>query len=136
MAPLLSGLPDRVADEEDLTRFLTFRGQFNSALVKATAFLPSAKHRNTSVFRIGSDPERIRACWAAVETAGRTLKAAATLKAVSVRSASLDVLAEEPPLAHANIEGWPVIAGDPQLEEAAHLKIANLLAKSSELVRL
>jgi hypothetical protein len=46
MTMLPSGLPERVSDNEDLSRFLTQSGQFNSLGAKPAAFLPSPKHRN------------------------------------------------------------------------------------------
>jgi len=55
---LASGLPDIVADDEDLARFLTSSSQFNIRMAKPAAFLPSASDRETSVFRHGAEPLR------------------------------------------------------------------------------
>jgi hypothetical protein len=79
---LASGLPDLVADDEDLARFLTSSGQFNAQMAKPPAFLPSTSDRETSVFRHGSDPRA--ALWALgnEHAAGnRTLHGAAIVKA-------------------------------------------------------
>jgi hypothetical protein len=58
---LVSGLPDIVADDEDLARFLTSSSQFNARMVKPAAFLP-ARDGEASVFRHGADPRD--ALWA------------------------------------------------------------------------
>ena len=136
MEPLLSGLPEHVGDDEALTRFLTQSNQFNSSRVKPSAFLPSPKHRNTSVFRAGTDPVGLRDTWNQNNPMGRPLKGAATCKARHIRSAGLDVVASEPPPAHANIEGWPWIADDPELQKARQLECANQLAAEATVVAL
>ena len=48
------GLPEIVADEEDLARFLTSSSQFNTQVVKHAAFLPSQNDGVTSVFPAGA----------------------------------------------------------------------------------
>lgn len=53
---LASGLPEIVADDEDLARFLTSSSQFNTQMAKPAAFLPSTSDRETSVFRHGREP--------------------------------------------------------------------------------
>src|ERR1700758_4702302 len=53
---LASGLPEIVADDEDLARFLTSRSRFNAQMAKPAAFLPAVNDRETSVFRHGSEP--------------------------------------------------------------------------------
>jgi hypothetical protein len=52
---LASGLPEIVADDEDLARFLTSSNHFNVRMVKPAAFLPSSDDE-TSVFRHGAEP--------------------------------------------------------------------------------
>jgi hypothetical protein len=109
MAKLLSGLPENVADGEDLARFLMSDSQFNSTMVKPSAFLPEPKARETSVFLHGGQPRE--ALWGiGVEylPPGRTIHGAAGLKARSVRDAGLDVIADEPALRHAAIRNWPL----------------------------
>jgi len=60
---------------------------------------------------------------------------AAILTAAAVRSAQLDVLAEEPPPRHANIVGWPLFADDPDLQKAQQKERALILASRCALVR-
>ena len=95
---LASGLPDIVADDEDLARFLTSSSQFNARMAKPAVFLPSASDRETSVFRHGSEPRE--ALWAIGDehaATNRTLHGAAIVKAGDVNAARLDVIAAEPP---------------------------------------
>ena len=134
MATLPSGLPDLVADAEDLTRFITQSNHFNTTMAKPAAFLPNPKYRNTSVYRCGSDIEIIRQIWQKTNKSGRALKAAAVCKAVIVRNADLDVISKEPPDAHANIENWPWLDEDPDLQKAKQLEKAQSIAQKSKLV--
>jgi len=118
MGTLPSGLPETVADDEDLSRFLKQSNQFNSLMAKPAAFLPNPKYKNTSVFRIGNEPERLRLTWNEIAAGQRPLKGAAICKARHVREIQLEVLASEPPPVHANIEGWPWLENDPELQKA------------------
>jgi hypothetical protein len=136
MTILPSGLPEFVADSEVLSRFLVQSNLFNSSGAKAAAFLPNPKYHNTSVFRMGGDAELLLQTWNATKTGDRQLKGAATLKAQSIRNVGLEVNSQEPPLAHANIEGWPWIENDPEFQKARQLELANALASESELIRL
>ena len=135
MATLPSGLPEQVGDDENLTRFLTQGSHFNSLMPKPAAFLPHPKYKNTSVFRIGNEPERLRQTWNAAANGERTLKGAAVFKSTDVRGIGLDVIAKEPPPAHANIEGWPWLENDPELQKARQLELATQLASAAELIR-
>ncbi len=136
MARLLSALPELVGDDEELARFLTQSRQFNSSRVKPSAFLPSLKHRNTSVFRIGAEPSLLLRTWNQNNPGGRVLKGAAICKARHVRAAALDVTASEPPLAHANVEGWPWLESDAELQKAQQLERAIQIAAEATVVRL
>ena len=136
MATLFSGLPEQIGDDEALTRFLTQSSHFNSSMPKPAAFLPNPKYKNTSVFRIGNEQELLRQTWNAGANGERTLKGAAVLKVTNVRFIGLDVIAKEPPPAHANIEGWPWLENDPELQKARQLELATQLASAAELVRL
>lgn len=133
MVNLPSGLPERVDDKEDIARFLTSSSQFNNIIVKPSAFLPSPQHRETSVSRHGRNPERN--LWKigkqVVAISGRTLYGAAILTAADIRSAGLDILADEPPARHAAIRGWPWIDNDPDLQKAQEKQIANQLAAAA-----
>jgi hypothetical protein len=133
---LPSGLAENVDDEEDLTRFLTSSSQFNAVMVKPAVFLPNPKNGETSVFRHGSFPRAL--LWQIAKEqvrADRTLHGAAIVKAKHVRSALLDVVAQEPPPRHANIVGWPSPTTDPDLGKAARRERALVIAQHAELVR-
>lgn len=134
MSALPSGLPEHVADDEELSRFLTQSNQFSSIGPKAAALLPNPKHRNASVFR-GEDIPSLRQTFEAARTDGRQAKAVALFRTFVVRQIGLDVIAEEPPMAHANIEGWPWFEADPELQKARQLELAGSLAGDSRLVR-
>ncbi|CAN5806733.1 hypothetical protein BH11VER1_BH11VER1_03260 [soil metagenome] len=136
MATLPSGLPELVADDESLSRFLTQSSHFNSIMAKPAAFLPSPVYKNTSVFRIGNEPDRLRATWNETATGERTLKGAAIFKAADVRQAQLDVIAKELPLAHANIVGWPWLENDPELQKARQKEMATQIASTTSVVVL
>ena len=133
---LPSGLAEHVADTEPLSRFLTSDSQFNSAMPKASAFMPGPADAKTSVFRQAPDP--LSALW---DTADREIglerrvRAVAVLTAAQVWQAKLDVEAHEPPPMHANIVGWPCAANDPELTRAQRKEFALLLAQSAKLVR-
>lgn len=138
---LESGLPDTVADDETLSRFLTQKDQYKMGVpdvglivAKATAFLPYPKYKNTSVFRKTTNLDDLQKLWEAVNTSGRALKGVAFVKALDVRRAGVEVKPEEPPPAHANIEGWPWFDNDPLLQKSQQLEIATQIASASEVV--
>jgi hypothetical protein len=133
---LPSGLPDIVGDDEEVTRFLTQSSQYKALMPKPSAFLPNPKYKNTSVFRVGNDPEMLRQIWQITSNGERILKAAAVCKTAEVRNAGLDVIAIEPPDAHANIEGWEWLDNDPELQKAQQKEIAEVIAQKSTLVML
>lgn len=128
MSGLASGLPEIVGDDEDIARFLTQSSHFSTTTTKPNAFLPSPRDRETSVSRHGRNPAA--ELWALGEAAAgqRKLYGAAILKARDIRSAHLEVTANEPPLRHAVIGGWPWIDGDPELQKAQQKELAILLA--------
>ena len=133
---LISGLPDRVDDGEDLARFLTQSGQYNRIMVKPAAFMPSATGRETSVSRHGAEPlESLRAI--GLSAAGnRVLHGAAIVKAAAVRAAGLDALSDEPPARHAAIRGWPWDERDLELQKARQKEMALQIASAATLVIL
>jgi hypothetical protein len=133
---LVSGLPDLVGDDEDLARFLTSSSQFNAQMAKPSAFLPSVRDRETSVFRHGTEPRA--ALWAIGDeyaAGNRTIHGAAVVKAKDVRATQLDVIADEPPPRHAAIRGWPLVENDPELQKAQWKEQALLVASKAALVR-
>jgi hypothetical protein len=133
---LASGLPDIVANDEDLARFLMSSRHHNSQIAKPSAFLPSPNDRETSVFRHGSEPRD--ELWTIGErdaAKGRTLHGAAIVKANNVRAARLEIIAAEPPPRHAAITGWPWLDSDPQLQKAQQIERAMQVAGKATLLR-
>lgn len=128
---LPSGLPEVVADEEDLARFLTQSGHFSVKMAKPAAFLPSPTDRETSVSRHGREPAEI--LWAiGREAAGnRPLYGAAMLKAGIVRMVQHEVIADEPPPRHAAIRGWPSYDTDPESGKAKQKELALFMASAA-----
>ncbi len=130
---LPSGLAEVIADPEPLSRFLNQSNRFKREIVKPAAFLPHPMHRNTSVFRVGIDPPRWLEIYASVTTrADLPLKAVAVVEAGHVRGCGLDVIADEGPPGHANIERWPWLQDDPDELKARHKLIAAEIAKQSK----
>jgi hypothetical protein len=131
---LASGLPEHIADEELLARFLTSDSQFNREMAKPAAFTPRPMDGNTSVFRQSPDP--LQALW---DTADRELgtvrrvRAAALLTAADVRRARLEVIASEPPSCHADITRWPEVANDTEATKAQRKELALLLVQAATL---
>jgi hypothetical protein len=141
MATLPSGLPERVADDENLSRFLTQSNLYTAVketpgtwMAKPAAFMPNPKHRNTSVFRMGIDLEHAKKTWNENATGERTLKAIAFCTALDVRNAQLDVVASEPPSGHANIEGWSWLESDPELQRARQKELAAQIASETSVL--
>jgi hypothetical protein len=128
---LPSGLPDQVADDEDLARFLVQSNQFNETVVKPAAFLPNPKKRETSISRHGAEPAQRLWEIGLVAAGTRSLYGAAILKAWAVREASLDVFSDEPPPRHGAIRRWPWIDDDPELQRAQQKERALALASAS-----
>lgn len=136
MQTLPSGLAKHVADAEDLARFLTQSNQFGSGMAKPAALLPNPRHKNTSVFRMAGDPDQLRRVWSETSTGERQLKAAALFKVLDVRQARLDVNSQEPPPAHANIEGWPWLDSDPDMQKAQQKERAQEIASKTTIILL
>lgn len=122
-----SGLPELVFDDEDLARFLTSSGHFNSTSIRPNAFLPNPKDGETSVFRHGAKP--VKELWKIGNSVitNSTLHGAAMIKAKEVRRAGLEIISTEPPPRHAAIRRWPM-ESDPDLTRARHKEIALVLA--------
>src|SRR4051794_35509896 len=118
MAILPSGLPEQVADDEGLARFLVHSNHYTATVVKPVAFLPNPRDRETSVSRHGAEP--LTQLWeiGLAATAGRHLYGAAIVRARNVGSAQLKVVADEPPPRHAVIRDWPWIEDDRELQRA------------------
>ena len=133
---LPSGLPELIAGEEDLARFLTSSSQFNSIMVKPAAFLPNPHDGETSAFRHGAEP-RNELWQIAHESAigDRTLHGAAIVRASDVRLSLLEAVSSEPPPRHAVIVGWPWYADDPEMQRAHQKERAAKIASSAILVQ-
>jgi hypothetical protein len=130
---LSSGLPEAISNDEDIARFLTQSGHYNTKGVKHQAFLPEREARETSVSRHGREPSE-RLWKIGVQAAnGRTLHGAAILKASAVRNSGVDVFSDEPPDFHAAIRGWPWV-DDPDLQRARQKEIAIVIASKAEMV--
>ena len=131
---LSSGLPEHVADEEDVARFLTSSGHYNSTAVKPAAFMPNPRNGETSVFRHGSEPlEELKAIAQAEVGAERRIHGAAIVKAEAVREARLEVRSKEPPPRHADIIGWKWSIEDPEFGKAEQKELAALIAQNAGL---
>lgn len=135
MGTLPSGLSEEVGDDEDLARFLTSSSHFNASMAKPSAFLPSPRSNETSVFRHGSEPREVLWQLGAAHVVHRNLHAAAIVKAGHVRAARLEVVAQEPPALHANITGWPSPTPDPEMGKAEQKERAALIAQFAEVVQ-
>jgi hypothetical protein len=133
---LASGLPEIIADDEDIARYLTSSGQFNTRMAKPAAFLPSTRDRETSVFRHGSEPRDVlwRIGEEHVGRGERKIYGAAVVKAGYIRAALLQLDADEPPPRHGVIRGWPWIDDDPELQKAQQKERAALFASKAELL--
>lgn len=128
---LPSGLPEDIADDEDLARFLVQSNQFNAMLVKPAAFLPNPKDGETSVSRHAREP--LADLWelGLLVAASRPLYGAAFVKAADVRAAQLALAPAEPPDRHAVIRGWPWHESDPVEQKARQKELALLLASAA-----
>jgi hypothetical protein len=111
---ILAGPP--VTAEERISRFVFDSGHFGGGHVRFRAFLPPKDRRDVSVTRTeGLDEETVWADGQRVADAHvRALLARgdlipARVRAIAVEDFSLDVEADEPPLRHANIVGFPSI---------------------------
>jgi len=130
MAKLPSELPETVANDEMLARFLTSSRHYNSVGVKPGAFLPNPHDGKTSVFRHEEEPRH--ALWkigqSVVGAGARTLHGATFLRAKDIRATTLDVEAHEPPERHGNIIKWPSVPSDLALQKAKQKELAIVLA--------
>ena len=128
---LPSGLPDQIDDSEDLARFLTQSSQFNSTVVKPSAFLPNPKDQETSASRHGVEPAETLWDLGRQAAGARRLYGAAVLKSRVVRETRLEVVPDEPPLRHAVIRNWPWVAEDRELQKAMQKELALVLASAA-----
>lgn len=134
MNTLLSGLPEVVADNENLARFLTQSNHFKGQIARLAVFLPSPKSCETSVSRHGAEPAGNLWQIGLTAAGGRPLYGAAIFRAVTARGLSLEVIADEPPPRHAVLRGWPWFDDDPEMQKAKQKEIAAVLAREADVV--
>lgn len=105
---LPSGLPEIVADDEPIARFLTSSSQFSGTkrMVKPGAYMPDQNGRK-SVFRHGAESLDALQSLSATSLSS-TAHGVAMCRAKDIRAAQLDLEASEPPLRHADIVRWPL----------------------------
>jgi hypothetical protein len=129
---LPSGLSAVVADGELVARFLMSSGWFSREKnrVKHQAFLPAPDH-DTSVFRttISGKLELWKKGEAYLN--GRNFYGAAVIPASIVRANGLELVPMEPPPAHANLRGWPIVDSDPELQKARRKTIATAVSEDA-----
>lgn len=129
---LPSGLPEQVANEEDVARFLTSSGHSNASAVRPAAFMPNPRNGETSVFRHGAEPLADLIEISGREVGGtRPVHGAAIIKARAIRKTSLELRAGEPPPLHADLIGWPWKLEDPEFGKAEQKLIAAQLAQEA-----
>lgn len=102
-------------------------------VAKPSAFLPSPKSRETSIARHGR--QAAESLWqiGANAAGNRALYGAAIFNAGVARRLSLEVLADEPPLRHAVLRGWPWLEDDPEMQKAKQEEIASCLASVADV---
>lgn len=124
-------LPDRVDQQERLTRFLKTKRHFKRAALRVAkeAFMPKTGETELSVFRTSnlSDDEVWEIGESIIRNTERTVYGGANLIAVSVLGLGLGLRADKEPSRHASITGFPV-------EKYERQDIANELAAASVLV--
>lgn len=129
---LPSGLPEHVADGEDLARFLTSSGHYNTSVVRPSAFMPNPRNGEASIFRHGPVPmEDLMLIAQGAVGVDRKIHGVAIVKARDVREATLEIHSSEPPPRHANIVGWEWLSEDPDFGKARHKELAALIAQKA-----
>lgn len=126
---LPSGLPEFVQDDEPITRFMTQKkSHCNTTVVKPAAFIPNPKNGRLSVARHNAEPleesERIAKKDFHLENAFGV----ALLKASEFRKVHLDFEADDKPLRHADVVGWPWREDDREFGKAEQKAKAVFLA--------
>jgi len=130
---LPSGLPNIVADNEPISRFLTSKSHFNSTSVKPNAYMPNKKDGKLSVARHSADPlsesKRIAKDFNLSKAIG-----VAVIRASCFREEDLDFDANEPPLRHADVVKWPWKKHDPEIDKAKQREKAAVLAQEANKI--
>ena len=133
---LPSGRDKVVENDEALARFAISKGQFSRVTRRPKPNLLSPNpHVELSLSRVDDlDDDTIQALGDEVaQKRGRgSALGYAELQAVSPREIGLDVIADEPPLHHANITGWSA-ADDRAEKKRLQLEKAKLLVEKCQM---
>lgn len=132
---LPSGLPEIVKDGEVISRFLTSSNHCNTSVIKPAAYLPNRKNGRLSVARHSaesiSESERI----AKEDFELNKVFGVALLEAKAFRQEDLDFEADDKPLRHADVVGWPWLQDDPDFGKAEQkLKAATLAQRAKRII--
>ena len=134
---LESGLPKTVGNDETIARFVFSSSHYNTLGLKSAAFLPNPKNGETSVFRHMEHWRDVllETGKAIARDRGNRLHGTAYVESQIVFNAQLSLKAVEPPLCHANIIGWPVLANDSASQKAKRKECALLIAQAASFSR-
>jgi len=130
--PLPSGLPEHVANDEPISRFLTSRNHYNTTEVKPPAFVPNPKDGRLSVARHDAAPIEESKRMAREDFNLPKAVGVARLDAHAFRKEGLDFEADDTPLRHADVVGWPWREDDPEYGKSERKLIAAQLAQQAE----
>jgi len=133
--PLPSGLPETVADDEPISRFMTSKSSHcNTTAVKQGAFLPNPKDGRLSVARHGADPIEESERMAKEDYKLEKAFGVALIQAKEIRKVELDFEADDTPLRHADVVGWPWREDDREFGKAERKEKAAALAQKAERI--
>jgi len=130
--PLESNLPDQIGDTETLARFARQSRYAKGGRIKHETFMPAPDH-DTSVFRVTNVPDTEIRDIAIQHLNERAKNGAAIFKASAVTKAQLIIASQEPPLRHANINGWSMNEDLDQRKSERKLKAMVLAEESNHL---
>jgi hypothetical protein len=130
--PLPSGLPEIVANEEPISRFLTSRNHYNTTVVKPSAFIPNPKDGCLSVARHNAEPIEESERMAREDFNLPKASGVAQLAALAFRKEGLDFRADDTPQRHADVIGWPWREDDPEYGKSERKMIAAALAQQAQ----
>ncbi len=129
---LPSGLPEVVANDEPILRFLTNRNHYNTSAVKPPAFTPNPKDGCLSVARHNAEPIDASERMAREDFNLPKAVGVARLPAKAFRKEGLDFRADDTPPRHADVIDWPWREDDPEYGKSERKLIAAALAQQAE----
>ena len=133
--PLPSGLPETVADDEPISRFMTSKSSHcNTKVVKPAAFMPNPKDGRLSVARHGADPIEESERMAKEDYHLEKAFGVALIEAKEIRKVELDFEADDKPLRHADVVGWPWREDDREFGKAEQKEKAATLEQKAERI--